>query len=186
MTEEFFNVMAPSITIYGSKAINPNTSSQQVLKSLDPGITEEAITEAIARRDDPDKGGPFKGASSDECRNDFKQFIEGRGARLLPEFDKIPFQCDSVVNFKIEAVGMTGSGKGAVQKKITAYVMNTSKAAATIKGYLDKEKEEQKKQDEAAGGGPPANPGGAAAGPKPSAPEALPKGRPRIVYWSEQ
>lgn len=183
MTEEFFNLMAPSITIYGSKAINPNTSSQQVLKSLDPGITEEAITEALARRDDPDKGGPFKGASAEDCRSDFKQFIESRGARLSPEFDKIPFQCESVINFKIEAVGMTGSGKGAVQKKITAYVMNTSKAAATVKSYLDKEKEEQRKQDQAAGGGPDVKP---APSPKPSAPEALPKGRPRIVYWSEQ
>ena len=182
MTEEFFNLMSGSVTIYGSKAINPNTTTKDVLKSLDPGITDEAITEALERRDDPDKGGPFKGASSDECRNDFKQFIESRGSRLAPEFDKIPFQCDSVVNFKIEAIGMTGSGKGAVQKKITAYVMNTQKAAATIKSYLDKEKKEQ---DEANGIQP--NPG-ANPGPKTSAPaqDPLPKGRPRIVYWTEQ
>ncbi len=181
MTEEFFALMSPSVTIYGSKAINPNTAAKDVIKSLDPGMTEEAIRDAIERRDDEEKGGPFKGASSDECRTDFKNFVEGRGARLLPEFDKIPFQCDSVVNFKIESVGMTGSGKGAVQKKITAYVMNTQKAAATIKGYLEKEKKEQ----EAASGNPPANP---PPGSKPSAPaqEALPKGRPRIVYWVEQ
>ncbi len=181
MTEEFFTLMSPSVTIYGSKAINPNTAAKDVIKSLDPGMTEEAIRDALERRDDEEKGGPFKGASSDECRTDFKNFVEGRGARLLPEFDKIPFQCDSVVNFKIESVGMTGSGKGAVQKKITAYVMNTQKAAATIKGYLEKEKKEQ----EAAQGNPPANP---PPGSKPSTPaqEALPKGRPRIVYWVEQ
>lgn len=182
MTEEFFTLMAPAVTIYGSKAINPNTAAQNVLKSLDTGMTDEAIKEAIERRDDEDKGGPFKGSSSDECRNDFKQFIESRGARLSPEFDKIPFQCDQVVNFKIEAVGMTGSGKGAVQKKITAYVMNTQKAAATIKSYLDKEKKEQ---DQANGvqSNPNANPGVKSS---PPAQEALPKGRPRIVYWIEQ
>lgn len=183
MTEEFFNLMAPSITIYGSKAINPNTAGKDVLKSLDPGMTEEAIRDAIERRDDEDKGGPFKGASSDECRQDFKNFVEGRGARLAPEFDKIPFQCDNVVNFKIEAIGMTGSGKGAVQKKITAYVMNTQKAAATIKSYLEKEK----KEAEAAAGQdgairPP--PTGQTSPTK--AQDPLPKGRPRIVYWSEQ
>ncbi len=182
MTEEFFNVMSPSVTIYGSKAINPNTASKDILKSLDPGMTEEAIRDAIERRDDEDKGGQFKGSTSDECRTDFKNFIEGRGARLAPEFDKIPFQCDSVVNFKIEAIGMTGSGKGAVQKKITAIVMNTAKAAATIKSYLEKEKKEQEQQ---------LNPDGS---PKPpatgqtspnKAQDPLPKGKPRIVYWSE-
>ena len=182
MTEEFFNVMSPSVTIYGSKAINPNTASKDILKSLDPGMTEEAIRDAIERRDDEDKGGQFKGATSDECRTDFKNFIEGRGARLAPEFDKIPFQCDTVVNFKIEAIGMTGSGKGSVQKKITAIVMNTAKAAATIKSYLEKEKKEQEQQ---------LNPDGS---PKPpatgqtsptKAQDPLPKGKPRIVYWSE-
>lgn len=183
MTEEFFNLMSGSVTIYGSKAINPNTASKDVLKSLDAGMTEEAIRDAIERRDDEEKGGQFKGATSDECRTDFKNFIEGRGARLAPEFEKIPFQCDSVVNFKVEAIGMTGSGKGAVRKKITAYVMNTQKAAATIKTYLDKEK----KEAEAA-----MNPDGT---PKPPATgqtsatksqDPLPKGKPRIVYWSEQ
>lgn len=182
MTEDFFTLMAQSVTIYGSKAINPNTASNDVLKSLDAGMTDEAVKEAIERRDDEEKGGPFKGVSSDECRNDFKQFVESRGARLAPEFDKIPFQCDQVVNFKIEAVGMTGSGRGAVRKKITAYVMNTQKAASTIKSYLEKEKKEQ---DEANGiqPNPNQNPGS-----KPSAPaqDPLPKGRPRIVYWIEQ
>lgn len=181
MTEEFFNLLSPSVTIYGSKAINPNTANQDVLKSLDTGMSAEAVKEILDRRDDSEKGGPFKGSTSEECRKDFKTFAESAGARLTPEFEKIPFQCDSVVNFKIEAIGMTGSGKGAVQKKITAYVMNTQNAAATVKSYLDKEKKEE---DEAAGiqQPPPSGPG-------PTSPtksqDPLPKGKPRIVYWTE-
>jgi len=182
MTEEFFNLMSPSITIYGSKAINPNTANQDILKSLDPGMTEEAVRDAIERRDDEDKGGQFKGSTNDECRTDFKNFIEGRGARLAPEFDKIPFQCDSVVNFKIESIGMTGSGKGSVRKKITAIVMNTQKAAATIKTYLDKEKKEA---EEALNPGAQRPPTTGPTSPT-KAQDPLPKGKPRIVYWSEQ
>lgn len=180
MTEEFFSLIYPSITIYGSKAINPNTASMQVLKSLDTGLTEEAIRDAIARREDTDKGGPFQGASSDECRNAFKSFVESRGARLNPEFDKIPFICDKVSNFKIETIGRSGSGKGSIQKKITVYVIDIQKAGSTIKGIMDKEKQQQQQQ---AGQTQGTNPG-----PKPtaSAQEPLPKGRPRIVYWSEQ
>lgn len=183
MTEEFFTLLSPQVTIYGSKAINPNTASESVLKSLDVGLTADSVKEALDRRDDPEKGGPFVGASSEECRNDFKNFVESKGARLNPEFEKIPFICDKVINFKIEATGRTGSGPGAVQKKILAYVIDTQKAGAAIKGYLDQEKKEA---DEAAGIAPqqPAPP---VTGPKPNTPGkvTLPKGRPRIVYWSE-
>ncbi len=181
MNEEFFTLLSPQVTIYGSKAINPNTASESVLKSLDIGLTLESVKEALDRRNDPEKGGPFVGGTSEECRNDFKGFVESKGARLNPEFDKIPFICDKVINFKIEAVGRTGSGPGSVQKKILAYVIDTQKAGAAIKGYLDQEKKEA---DEAAGITPPQPP---AAGPKPNAPAkvTLPKGRPRIVYWSE-
>jgi len=185
MTEEFFSIIYPSITIYGSKAINPNTASELVLKSLDTGITAEAIKEAIARREDSEKGGPFQGGSSDECRNTFKAFIEGHGSRLSPEFDKIPFICDKVTNFKIEAIGRSGNGKGSVQKKITVYVMDLQKAGSTVKSLIDKEKQAQQASQTGQTGQtqPPAN-----SGPRPGSTtqDPLPKGRPRIVYWSEQ
>lgn len=185
MSEEFFTLISPSITIYGSKAINPNTANESILKSLDTGMTTEAVKEAIERRDDPDKGGPFKGASSDECRADFKSFVEGRGARLNPEFDKIPFQCDKVTNFKIESIGRTGTGKGAVQKKITAYVLDIQKAGSVVKGLVD---QERKAEQDALNPGGSGNPSGTGTGPRPTTPgqDPLPKGRPRIVYWIEQ
>lgn len=191
MNEDFFNLLSPHITIYGMKSINPNIASQMVLKSLDTGITEDVIKEILKRRDSPEEGGPFKGTNSDECRQDFKTFIEGRGARLAPEFDQIPFLCDKVINFRIQATGRSGSGKGAVQKKINLVVMDINRAAAQIKSFVDKEKkdaassQQQQSQIDPNTGQPlQPNPqtGQTSQAPKQ---EPLPKGRPRIVYWSE-
>ncbi|MFN3455399.1 MAG: general secretion pathway protein GspK [Pseudobdellovibrio sp.] len=183
MNEEFFNMLKPSITIYGSKAINPNTANVTILKSLDTGITEEVINEVLERRNNPEnQEGDFKGSTSDECRDDFKKYIEARGARLSAEFDKIPFQCDKVTNFKIEAIGRSGEGKGASQRKITAYIVDIQKAASVIKDMVAKEKQQQQQSDPSQ----PQQP--TQTGPKTNTQkqEPLPKGRPRIVYWFEE
>ena len=174
MTDVFYDLLRPRITIYGMKAINPNTSSKEVLLSLDSGMTEEAVTEAIARRDDPDKGGPFKG-EKEKCHDDFKTFVEGRGARLTKEFDQIPMICNKVISFRIKSTGLYGDGKFALQKNITAVVLDVGRAAAQIKTYVDKENPP-----------PPPPPGQAPApAPAPAPPEPLPKGPPRVVYWIE-
>lgn len=178
MTEEFYQILAPQITIYGMKAINPNTANEKVLKSLDAGITDEAIKEAIERRSDPDKGGPFKGDAK-ACREDFKAFIVSRGSRLKDEdFDKIPFICDKVTSFRIRAEGRSNSQPGAVKFVITAITMDTNRAALQIKSYL---KEENKASQ------PPPQQGQQQPGPTSvnTQQEPLPKGRPRIVYWQE-
>lgn len=183
MTDEFFNLLQPQITIYGMKAINPNLASAKVLKSLDKNITDEAIKNALERRDDPEKGGPFKGNTSDECRKDFKSFIEKYGVQTAPEFDKIPFLCDKVINFRIVASGRSGTGKGSIQKKIIAVVMDVQKAGAKLKSYVDEEKKKNQtdQSNPQAGGapGPKSEPA------KNTKQDPLPKGRPRIVYWSE-
>lgn len=179
MNEEFFNLLAPQITIYGSKAINPNLATARILKSLDKDMTDEAIAKALERRENPEDGGPFKGKNSEECRKDFKSFVEGYGVRLSPEFDKIPFTCDKVSTFKIVATGKSGSGKGAAQKKITAIVMDVAGTASKIKSYLEAERKENNPNESGQQQGAP--------GPKSDTQkkEALPKGPPRIVYWSE-
>ena len=48
MKDEFYDLLEPRVTIYGMKGINPNLANKEVLKSLDPGMTDEAIA-AIAR-----------------------------------------------------------------------------------------------------------------------------------------
>lgn len=182
MTDVFYDLLAPRVTIYGMKAINPNSASKEVLLSLDPGLSVEAVDEAIARRSDPDKGGPFRGKTSAECLADFKSTVE-RGSRLAPEFDQIPMICDKVINFRITSTGLYGAGKFALQKTITAVVLDINKSAQQIKTFVDKEKEES---GEAPPPNPAANPA-SPAGPAPSAPtqEPLPKGPPRVVYWTE-
>ena len=180
MTEEFFQILAPQITIYGMKAINPNTANEKVLKSLDPGITDEAIKEAIERRTNPDKGGPFKGDAK-ACREDFKAFIISRGSRIKDEdFDKLPFLCDKVTSFRIRAEGRSSSNPGAVKSVITVVIMDTARAAAQIKSYLKEEKKANQPQPPP--GQPPAQTGPTSV---PAPQEPLPKGRPRIVYWQE-
>ncbi|MGZ3724246.1 MAG: general secretion pathway protein GspK [Pseudobdellovibrio sp.] len=184
VTEELYNLLSPRITVYGMKAINPNTSSKEVLLSLDTGLTEEAVKDAIDRRENPEKGGPFKG-KGDECLKDFKSFVESHGARLTADFDKIPMVCDKVYNFKITATGIYGNGKMALQKNIVAYVVDFNKSAAQIKTYLDQEKQAQNP-----GGGtsiPPPQGGTPPAGPSSgtSKQDPLPKGPPRVVYWTE-
>jgi general secretion pathway protein K len=180
MTEEFYQILAPQITIYGMKAINPNTANEKVLKSLDPGITDEAIKEAIERRTDPDKGGPFKGDAK-ACREDFKAFITSRGSRLNDEdFDKLPFLCDKVTSFRIRAEGRSSTNPGAVKSVITVVVMDTSRAAAQIKSYLKEENKQNQPQPT-----PGQNPPQTSPTSVPAKQEPLPKGRPRIVYWQE-
>lgn len=175
MTDELFQLIQPAITIYGTKAINPNTASKEVLKSLDSGITDESIAEALARRDDPDKGGPFKGSTSDQCNSDFGNFIQQHGARLSEDFKKIPMICDKVYNFRIKATGVVGSGTNSVIKDITVVILDVNKIAKTLKSYTDKENPQNPQT-----GGKPSTGTQSSQGS-----DSLPKGPPRIVYWTE-
>lgn len=175
MTDVFFDILFPRITIYGTKAINPNNASKEILLTLDPGMTEEAVTAIIERRTNPEKGGPFKGAG-EKCFEEFKGFIDGRyGTRLTKEFDQIPLVCNKVFNFKIKSTGIYGSGKFSLQKNITAVVLDIGKSAEQIKSYIEKEKKEENPTPDTGGGTtPPA-----------AKAEPLPKGPPRVVYWNE-
>lgn len=173
MTEDFYEILEPAITIYGMKAINPNQASKEVLKSLDAEITDEIAEEIIKRRNDPNLGGPFK------SKEDFWGFITSRGARLGEKTEETPLIFDKVSNFRIKS---TGEYAG-VSREINVVVMDLQSVASTLKGYVDKEKQQ-------------ANPPPAGATPTPtpnnnqnpaqgqSAP--LPKGPPRIVYWGER
>lgn len=167
MTDEFYDLLAPSITIYGMKGINPNIASKEVLRSLDPGMTEEAVAAILNRRNDPAEGGPFKAA------DEFWSFVQQKGVRTEGKTDQIPLIFESVFNFKIRS---TGEFAGAT-REITAIVMDLNKAAEKIKTYADK--------DAKAASGNPQDPT------KPQTPATakstpLAKGPPRIVYWNER
>lgn len=186
LTDEFFNLLAPQVTIYGMKAINPNTAPREVLRSLDSGMTAEAVEAAIKKRDDPNDG-PFQG-EGENCLKNFKTFLEQNGAnRLTDEFSKIPLVCDKTVNFRIKSTGVYGNGKLAMMKNIVAVVMDIGRSADQIKSTVEKEKNQQNQQQQQ---GNQQNPQG---GQKPQTgtksgqqkQEPLPKGPPRVVYWTE-
>ncbi|MGZ3796202.1 MAG: general secretion pathway protein GspK [Pseudobdellovibrionaceae bacterium] len=174
MNDDFYEILEPSITIYGMKAINPNQANKEVLKSLDPGINDEIANAIIKRRDTPNEGGPFK------TKEEFWSFITGKGVRLQEKAEDTPLVFDKVVNFKIKS---TGEYAG-VSREITVIVMDLQSAATTVKSYVDKEK-----KDAAGNTGNPAdsaNKGKPAENQGQGQTPALPKGPPRIVYWSER
>jgi len=180
MTDEFYQILEPQVTIYGVKGLNPNTATSAVLQSIDPTITKEIAAEVIKRRAD-EKLGPFKDAAS------FWQFLEEKGARISINKDEFPINTDSYSSFRINSIGEYGGSK----REIDIITLDINKVAETIN-------EIQKKVDEKnnpAGGGqttsPPAGTPGATQTPagnssQNTASQPPPKGPPRIVYWSEK
>lgn len=174
MTDEFYNILQPQVTIYGMKGINPNTADKVVLRALDPGITDEIVEEIVKRREDPEQGGPFKDAK------DFWSFVEGKGARLLNNTEQIPIVTSGLFAFRINSIGTYGKAS----REIEVVVLDLEQAATKLS--------EAVKNDQP-GANPGANPGatgGANPAPGPgsggNASPALPKGPPRIVYWTER
>lgn len=173
MTDVFYDMIAPSVTIYGMRGVNPNVASKEVLKSLDVGITDAVAEKIIARRDNPQKG-PF----SD--KDDFWKFVEGEGQARLQnkDYKDIPLFFDGLSSFRITSRGKFASA----ERTIDVIVVDLAQTAKRIKTYIDKDK-----QAESGGAGAGGAGGAAAAGPPAATKnDPLPKGGPRIVYWSER
>lgn len=178
MTDEFYQILEPQVTIYGIKGLNPNTATAAVIQSIDPTITKEIATEVIKRRSD-EQLGPFKDAAS------FWQFLEEKGARISINKEEFPINTDSYSSFRINSIGEYGGSK----REIDLITLDLNKVADNIN-------EVQKKIDEKnkpAGGeqiapgttGTPNTPAATNTNPNPMA-QAPTKGPPRIVYWNEK
>lgn len=182
MNDVFFDLLAPRVTIYGMKGINPNIASREVLKSLDPAMTDEVVSEILKRRDSEEEGGPFKcdqgGGSSD-----FWNFVQSRGVRIEGNPEDVPLICDSVINFRIRSTGEFASAT----REITAVVMDLQKTASKVKSYVDKDKKAAGGDDSGnPSGGAGGNPGSGGAGGGGNSASQVPKGPPRVVYWNER
>lgn len=192
MTNEIFELLKPNITIYGMKALNPNTSDIKLLKSLDEGLTDEVMKEVETFRNDPLQAG-FKGDDK-KCSEAFWSFVTSKGARLNPGYEKIPMTCESLSTFKIKAIGSFGQGKNTVRKEIEVITMDLAASANRVKNFI----EDEKKQSQSAANNPnqqnpntqnpnTTNPNNQnqqqQQNKKPQAPG---KGPPRIVYWIEK
>ncbi|MGZ5279284.1 MAG: general secretion pathway protein GspK [Pseudobdellovibrionaceae bacterium] len=172
MTDDIFDMLRDRVTVYGTRAINPNHATGEVLKALDVSLNDEVITKILTRRNDPDKG-PFK----DE--KDFWGFVNAEGGNVSEEAQKaIPLVFTQVTNFRIRSTGEFGGAN----REIEAVVFDFSNVGKTIAARL------QEEANTANGVQPPPLQPGA----KPPASSAnksnepLPKGPPRIVYFIER
>lgn len=175
MVEDFFEILEPSITIYGMKAINPNQTTKEVLKSLDAGITDEIAEEILKRRNDTNAGGPFKN------KDDFWGFVVQKGARLGDKAEETPLIFDKVFNFRIRSIGEFAGAS----RELDVVVMDLQNVATTLKDYIEKEKQ-QEQQNNNPNQNPQNKPASGQQNPAQGQTPPLPKGPPRIVYWGER
>lgn len=186
MTDDFYNVLANKVTIYGSKGINVNYAGREVLKALDPNLKDDVVNKILERRNDPNLGGPFK----DDA--DFFGFIGGMANTKALQDSKVPLLYDMEYNFRIVSTGISGN----VKRDITAITYDFANLKNRLGEMLDK-----RDQDESPGGtqqttntnavnnltGKPVDTGDKKDDKSKSSKakfEAT-KGRPIVVYWEE-
>ena len=175
ITDDIYKLLVPKLTVYGTKGINVNAASADILQSIDKLITKDLSDQIIARRNDSTKG-PFSDL------NDFTTFLKSTGMNI-ENFNKnpvMPLLFDSEFNFRIKS---TGIWKHA-QREIIAIVYDFDKVKGQLASQLTT---------------PTPPPGGAvttttlpnnkgaptptpAATPPPGGPN---KGPPAIVFWQE-
>lgn len=175
MTDDFFDLLSPQITIYGMRGVNPNVASREILKSLDAGMTDQVVSDIISRRDDQNKGGPFKEAK------EFWDFAEEKGARFQDkDVRKIPLSFDTLVSFRIKATGEYGNAV----REIEVVVTDLDQTAAKIKKFVKTDTTDATKSETE---GPDKTPPvGSSGGDQTNGTKTIPKGPPRIVYWTER
>lgn len=179
MTDEFYQILEPQITIYGLRGINPNSATLEVLMSIDPSITKEIAEEVIKRRQDAQLG-PFKDA------NGFFEFLDQKGARLSINREEFPIVTDSFSSFRINSIGEYGGSK----REIDTITLDINKVAERINSI--QKKVDEKNQPASGTAAPPAGtpgstpPPAGTAGTQNPASQPIPKGPPRVVYWNEK
>lgn len=181
MTDEFYNILAPRMTVYGTKGVNVNFADKQTLMALDPSVTEEAVTKAISRRSNPKEGGPFKN------EQDFLGFLSAYNVNVKAiQESKVPLLFDIEFNFRISSTGVSQN----VKREIMVVTYDFPNLANRFAEMLDKQDKENDPNPN-----DPNDPnkglGGGAAGGSGSAPadvykkiQAV-KGRPSVVSWEE-
>lgn len=165
ITDEFYDIIAPRVTVYGTKGVNVNYADKQILLALDKTMTEEAVDKAIARRNNPKEGGPFK------SEQDFFGFLTpfSVDVKAIQE-SKVPLLFDQEFNFRITSTGVSGN----VKREITVITFDMPSLAARYADIIQKDKDATNGQPSAGiSGGPTQNQVNAA------------KGRPTVVSWEE-
>lgn len=170
MDDKLFAILAPRITVYGVKGINVNYATGDVLKSLDSRITDEMVQKILKRRGTPDEGGLFGSA------DDFYEFVKNLGVDIKPkgEIPAIPILTGTEFNFRITSTGIFANST----REITAITYDFENIKQQYMKFIaEKPKDGNPPPENPPPTNPPNNPTAAA--------PAIPKGRPSVVFWSE-
>lgn len=172
VTDEFFNVLKQTFSVYGPLGINPNYADAETIKSLHPSLTDDIVGKVLTRRNDPRQGGPFTKAE------EFFEYVNSQGARIYEEDQKnIPLLFSKHCSFRIQSSGKSG-------KSVTTITAITLDLACATDG-LSKLSGAAGNPGAGGGGAGAGNPGGGSTNNQPAT-QQLPKGPPRIVYWNER
>lgn len=175
MTDELYEILAPRLTLYGSKGINVNYAKKDVLMSLTPQITSEIADEILKAIQDPQRG-PFK----DEA--DFVQFLASQGIAENPfrsgDELKVPLVFATERNFRIRSLGRSGK----VNREITAIVYDYSEAKARLGELASAQLPRTATPDPEQAAPTPTPTASPASG---NQQQSSPNERPIIVYWNE-
>ena len=175
MTDELFQILLPRITVYGAKAINPNSAPPDLIQSLDPTITSQIMAEFTKRRNDPQQP-PYSKA------DEFWGFLEGKGAQINAETKKTtPLTFTKPINFRIKSIG---EFSGAT-RQIEAVVYDSAAALNSVAESYKKQQKENSGGGDSSGDG---SGGGDTSGQKSGGQnnqQTPTKGPPKIIYWKE-
>lgn len=183
MNDDFYNLLAPRVTVFGTKGININYANKDLLMALDVSMTSEAADKIIARRTDPKIGGRFK---DDQ---DLFGYIRPFGVNVKAiEDSKIPLLYDIEYNFRIVSTGFSAN----VKREITAVTYDFANLTTRLAEMMDKQDQDQSSGSADAGKAADNSKGaaggatGAATDDKGKKPKnQAVKGRPNVVYWED-
>lgn len=186
MKDDFYNLLAPRITVYGTKGVNVNYAPREVLMALEPiTMKPDIVDKIIERRENPNLDGPFK----DE--NDFFNFAQGLGVNVREiQQSGVPLLFDMEFNFRVTSTGLSGN----VKREISAVVYDYANLAQRLADMADKQDQQgqgqgqQQQQGAQTGIGtssPQQGQPGTGSTSQTKAKIQLTKGRPSIVYWEE-
>lgn len=180
MTDEFYNILLPRVTIYGAKAINVKYASRDVLKAAF-SLTDDQVDRLLEERGREDTQ-ILRDAAS------FLEYVASLGVRRENLIDpssgkpRINILVEPEFNFRIVSTGVAGK----VQRTITAIVYDYDRVLAQLKSFMPTPT--PMPTPPGGGGGPGGQGPPGAPSPSPSPRQTtppVPNERPNIVYWNE-
>ncbi len=169
-----YELLAPHLTVYGSKSINPNVASKEILKSIDESMTDFVVDKILEHREQS----PF----SDE--KSFWAYVVSQDPKTAQAQGLgIPLSFAGVDSFRIISRGIVD---GKIAHEIEVVTFDPKKIAPTL---LEADKKQNpdpnQNQNQSQNQNPNPNPATPAPNSTPQSPAPAQRGPPIIVDWNE-